>query len=148
MVIAVVVMIAAILSHTTSQNMIAQYFNKTGTCYAGGTCLHEQTNTTFIILSVIAAIIFIIGFIIFRFTKYDVVKEKILMPKLSGDQKTIYDIIIESGGSCLQGEIVEKSKINKVKVSRILDKLEMRGLIERRRHGMSNLIVIKNARKA
>jgi uncharacterized membrane protein len=33
--------------------------------------------------------------------------------------------------------------MNKVTVSRTLDKMEMMGVIERRRHGMSNLVILK-----
>jgi uncharacterized membrane protein len=62
---------------------------------------------------------------------------------LGGDAKRIFEIVKDSNGAVLQGEIVTKSGLDKVKVSRILDKLEMQGLIERRRHGMSNLVVIK-----
>jgi len=56
--------------------------------------------------------------------------------------RKIFDIITQDG-AILQGELVTKSGMDKVKVSRILDKLEMQGLVERRRHGMSNLVVLK-----
>ena len=61
---------------------------------------------------------------------------------LSEEEKKIYEIILQSGAS-FQSDIVEKSGINKVKVSRMLDKLEGKGLVERRRRGMSNVIVPK-----
>jgi uncharacterized membrane protein len=44
-----------------------------------------------------------------------------------------------------QAELIEKTDFNKVKVSRILDKLEGKGLIERRRRGMTNLVLLKHA---
>jgi|SRR3989344_1706206 len=66
------------------------------------------------------------------------------LKSLNDEEKKIYDIIVVSGAA-FQSDIVEKSGINKVKVSRILDKLEGRGLVERRRRGMSNVIVPKQS---
>ena len=42
-----------------------------------------------------------------------------------------------------QSDLVEKTEFDKVKVSRILDKLEGRQLIERKRRGMTNVVVLK-----
>ncbi|HLD57917.1 MAG TPA: MarR family transcriptional regulator [archaeon] len=63
---------------------------------------------------------------------------------LTGDEKTVYDTIVASQGTIFQSELVEKSGLDKVRVSRVLDKLEGRGLIERKRRGMSNVIVLRH----
>ena len=68
---------------------------------------------------------------------------KKVMNGLDKDEKTVFGKIIESQGTILQSELVKKTKFGKVKVTRILDKLEGRGLIERRRRGMSNVIILK-----
>ncbi len=62
---------------------------------------------------------------------------------LSGDEKDIYGKIIESEGVMFQSDLVEKSEFPKAKVSRILDKMEARGLLERKRRGMANAVVLK-----
>ncbi len=62
---------------------------------------------------------------------------------LKEDEKKVYDSIQSSGGAVFQSELVEKLGFSKVKVSRILDKLEGRGLIEKRRRGMANMIILK-----
>jgi uncharacterized membrane protein len=62
---------------------------------------------------------------------------------LSEEEKLIVDKLIDSEGSMLQSEIVEKTNYSKVKVTRILDKLEAKGMIERKRRGMTNLVVLK-----
>jgi uncharacterized membrane protein len=62
---------------------------------------------------------------------------------LGEEEKYVLDKLIESEGSMLQSEIVEKTNYSKVKVTRILDKLEARGMIERKRRGMTNLVVLK-----
>lgn len=73
-------------------------------------------------------------------------KEKRLQSALAflqADERTICNLIKEAGNVIFQSDLVEKSKFNKVKVSRILDKLEGKGLIERRRKGMTNLVILK-----
>lgn len=67
-----------------------------------------------------------------------------IIKTLDGDQKKIYNLIQNLDGVAFQSDLVEKSGFSKVKVTRILDKLEGKGLVERRRHGMSNVIVLKH----
>jgi hypothetical protein len=63
---------------------------------------------------------------------------------LKGDEKALYDLVASSDGVMFQSDLVEKSGLQKVKVSRVLDKLEARGFVERRRRGMSNVVMLKN----
>jgi len=63
---------------------------------------------------------------------------------LVGDEKKLYDLIASSDGVMFQSDLVEKSGLQKVKVSRVLDRLEAQGFLERRRRGMSNVVVLKN----
>jgi hypothetical protein len=63
---------------------------------------------------------------------------------LRGEEKTLYDLVASSDGVMFQSDLVDKSGLQKVKVSRVLDKLEAQGLLERRRRGMSNVVVLKN----
>ncbi len=65
------------------------------------------------------------------------------MENLSLNERRIYEIIASMGGVALQSEIVDKSGLSKSMVSIILDKLEARGLIERRRKGLFNVIILK-----
>lgn len=62
---------------------------------------------------------------------------------LEGEEKKVYEIIGQGGGFIFQNELVEKSGMNKVKVTRILDKLEARGLVERKRRGMANVVTLR-----
>jgi Uncharacterized membrane-associated protein/domain len=62
---------------------------------------------------------------------------------LKGDEKTVYDLIASTDGVMFQSDIVDNSGLSKVKVSRVLDRLEARNLLERRRRGMSNVVVLK-----
>ncbi|MFQ6120608.1 MAG: helix-turn-helix transcriptional regulator [Methanosarcinales archaeon] len=71
-------------------------------------------------------------------------KFKQKVKSLQGEEEKIYQIISDADGSIFQSDIVNKTGFSKVKVSRILDRLETKGIVERRRRGMSNLIVLKD----
>lgn len=58
------------------------------------------------------------------------------------EAKTLKTII--SKKSILQKELIEKMKVSKVKMTRILHKLEDFGYVVRERHGMNNLVVLKD----
>ncbi len=62
---------------------------------------------------------------------------------LGGDEGKVFDLIAKADGMIFQNELVKQSEFSKVKVTRVLDKLEAKGLIERRRRGMTNVIVLK-----
>ncbi len=62
---------------------------------------------------------------------------------LDKEEKNIYDLIAGNQGSIFQSEIVKKTGWSKVRVTRFLDKLEGKGIIERRRRGMTNVIILK-----
>ncbi len=62
---------------------------------------------------------------------------------LKEDEQKIYQTIIEAGGIIEQSELPEKTGISKASVSRALDLLESKGLVERRRRGMGNIVLLK-----
>lgn len=66
-----------------------------------------------------------------------------IMSTLTSDEKNVLLKIIESQGTIFQSDLVDKTKFTKVKVTRILDRLEGKRLIERKRRGMTNVIILK-----
>ena len=62
---------------------------------------------------------------------------------LKDDERRVYEAILEAGGMINQSELPEKTGLSKTSVSRALDLLESRGLVERRRRGMGNVILLK-----
>ncbi|HLE07270.1 MAG TPA: MarR family transcriptional regulator [archaeon] len=62
---------------------------------------------------------------------------------LQADEKKVFEMLSNGDGGEFQSSLVEKSGMSKVSVSRILDRLEAKGLIERRRRGMSNFVILK-----
>lgn len=62
---------------------------------------------------------------------------------LSEDESEIFELITKAHGTIFQSELVEMSGFTKVKVTRLLDKLEGQGLVERKRRGMTNVVILK-----
>jgi len=66
------------------------------------------------------------------------------LTKLNNEEKEIFLFIKENKDKGVyQSNIVEKFNIPKSKVSRILDKLERLEIVERKRRGMTNIILLK-----
>jgi uncharacterized membrane protein len=61
---------------------------------------------------------------------------------LDGDKRKVFNEIVESGGEILQSDLHTQTGFSKAKITRILDYLELKGLIIRKRYGMTNKILI------
>jgi uncharacterized membrane protein len=66
-----------------------------------------------------------------------------IIPTLKDDEQKIFQVIIDSQGIIAQSELSELTGVSKSNVSRALDLLESRGLVERKRRGMGNTILLK-----
>ena len=69
--------------------------------------------------------------------RYDIPKN------LSEEENKIINILKENDGSIFQSDLVEKTEFSKVKITRILDVLEGKKVIERKRRGMTNIVILK-----
>ena len=74
--------------------------------------------------------------------KVDKMQLKRILSILPADEASVLTTIIEKG-SITQTEIKSRSGLSKVKVSRILSRLEQRNVIEKKPHGNTNLIIKK-----
>jgi uncharacterized membrane protein len=63
--------------------------------------------------------------------------------KLTNEEKIIFDLLQKNDGSIYQSDIVKETRFSKVKTTRLLDKLEGKGIIERKRRGMTNIVILK-----
>ena len=129
-------------------------------CSHGTSCpMYGTIHTQTYIAIALIAIIVIIGLVLL-FSKEEKqivikkVKEKSLdnqklkekeqnLKLLDAEEKKVYQLLIDNKGTIFQGELVDKSGFDKVKVTRILDKLEGRQLIQRMRRGMTNVVLLK-----
>lgn len=66
-----------------------------------------------------------------------------LSKTLKEDEAKIYQAILDAGGIMNQGDIGGKVGLSKTTVSRTLELLESRGLVEKRRRGMGNIILLR-----
>ncbi len=66
-----------------------------------------------------------------------------MLKTLRTDEQKICRAIMESDGIISQSELTGKTDLPKANVSRALDMLESRGLVERRRRGMGNVVLLK-----
>ena len=62
---------------------------------------------------------------------------------LTENERRIYELIKSSGGIVLQSDIVKMSNLSKSTVSNILNRLEAMGLIERKRRGPLNIVILR-----
>lgn len=129
------------------------------TCTMGPSCsmyktLSLQTWVSF----AIALVIFFIGlFLILSKEHEKIVIKKIkptldISPKefnkeslknLDKEELEVMNLILKNKGSIFQSEIVNQTTLGKVKITRILDSLESQGLIERKRRGMTNIVMLR-----
>jgi uncharacterized membrane protein len=65
---------------------------------------------------------------------------------LDGDKRKLFNEIVEAGGEILQSELYTQTGFSKAKITRILDYLEVKGLIIRKSYGMTNKIIIDRNR--
>lgn len=64
---------------------------------------------------------------------------------LTADERQLYRKVVEAGGVALQKDLVRAGPFSGPKVTRILDRLERKGILERERHGMTNRIRLSDA---
>ena len=69
-------------------------------------------------------------------------KREELLETLSEDERRVLDIILESNG-IYQSQLIEKTGFSRVRITRILDKLEAKDIVERKRRGMTNFVTLK-----
>jgi uncharacterized membrane protein len=61
---------------------------------------------------------------------------------LSGDERAMFKAIMDSGGEALQKDLIKRTKMSNAKVSRVLDRLEQKGVVSKERYGSTNKIRI------
>ena len=65
------------------------------------------------------------------------------LENLDEEEKQVMSIILRDEGATYQSDLIKETKLTKVKISRILDRLQGKGLIERKRRGMTNMVVVR-----
>ena len=123
----------------------------------GETCTHGPTCSMFDTIAVqtwislaIVGIILVIGLVIMFMKpterivvkKIKAKKKKIDLKGLNAREKEVVKML-QKEGAVFQRTMMEKLEIGKVGMTRILDKLESKEILERKRRGMNNVVVLK-----
>ena len=67
---------------------------------------------------------------------------EVLLRALEGDERKAVELIASKGGRILQNELVNSLDFSKAKVSGVLMNLEKRGIITKKKYGLTNCISI------
>tara|TARA_Y100000310_G_scaffold89923_1_gene87070 strand:- start:31223 stop:31678 length:456 start_codon:yes stop_codon:yes gene_type:complete len=116
-------------------------------CTHGDSCPMEVTLQTQKNISYgLIGLIIISGTLLIFFMRDEekkAIAKNIDLEKLDPREKHIMQILMDHEGSVFQSDLVKETKQSKVKITRVLDKLEGKGLIERKRRGMANIVLLK-----
>jgi len=146
--IAVLMMVIVLIFNFGLRDIVSQ------TCTHGPECsMYDTIEIQTYFSLAIAGIVVVIGlFLIFSKPDEKIItklikekKKKLNLEGLEKEEKDIVQYIIEEGGAVFQSTLMEKFDIGKVKTTRVLDKLEAKQLIERKRRGMNNIVVLKTS---
>ena len=116
-------------------------------CPAYGT-VNQQTYLSLAIVGIL--IILGIVLIISNPQKETVIKKveskkqkiKLDTADLKPEEKKVLNIIIDAK-AIFQADLIEKTQFGKAKITRIIDRLEGKGFVERKRRGATNIVVLK-----
>ena len=122
-------------------------------CSHGPECpMYGTIRTQTYISLAIAALVLIIGLVLIFskeserliIKKVKEKKKKLNLQGLDSEERKVIDLLLTENNAMFQSSLMEKLEIGKVKATRLLDKLEAKQLIERKRRGMNNIIVLKD----
>ncbi len=110
-------------------------------------CPAHTSNTSWILVFSFSLAFLILGsglFLVLSQVKKELLElRKIDFSKLDEEEKGVYELLKKNEGSMYQSDIIKETNFSKVKVTRILDKLEAKKVIDRKRRGMTNIIILK-----
>ena len=123
-------------------------------CTHGDQCtMYTTLNSQLFLSFAIVGIILIVGlYIMFSKPEEKVVIKKVMekqkkkqidLKGLNKQEKEEIKEIQKENGVIFQAELKERLEIGKVGMTRLLDKLESKEIIERKRRGMNNIVVLK-----
>ena len=116
--------------------------------------MYDSVNyQTYFALAIVGVLVIFSLFLIFSKPNESVIVKKIKDKKIEKnvdlssfrlEEKQVYNLIKENG-AIFQADLIEKTGFSKARMTRIIDKLEGNGLVERKRRGMTNVVVLKES---
>lgn len=146
---AVIVIIIFLFQNALREIVAASCGEAHGSTCPMYTTITQQTYLAIAIVGIIIIISFVLIFskpqkeIIIKKVKEKKQKKKIDFNEFRPGEKEVFRLI-EKNGTVFQAELIEKTGFTKARMTRILDKLEGSELIERKRRGLTNVVVLKD----
>ena len=114
--------------------------------------MYDSVNyQTYLALGIVGILVIFSLFMIFskpnekvvvRNVKEKKIEKKVDLSSFKPEEKQVYNLIKEEG-TIFQAELIDKTGFSNAKMSRIIDRLEGHELVERKRRGMNNVVVLK-----
>ena len=111
---------------------------------------HDNYNSWLILVAFgIAFLIIVSGIYMLFFPPKKVVlkesqdRKEVDPTTLDEEERNIYNLLLLKEGSAYQSDLIKEIGMTKVKMSRVLDRLEGKHVLERKRRGMTNIVVLK-----
>ena len=114
--------------------------------------MYDSVNyQTYLALGIVGVLIIFSLFLIFSKPDEKIIVKKIKEKKVEKkadlssfrpEEKQVYNLVKENN-AIFQADLIEKTEFSKARMTRIVDKLEGAGLVERKRRGMTNVVVLK-----
>lgn len=138
------------------QNALTSFVNSSCTlAHGGNSCPMYDTITqqTYLALGIVGILILVSLVLMFskpqerviiktKTVEKKVQKKEIDTSNLKTEEKQVLKIIQENK-TIFQADLIEKTQLGKAKITRIIDRLEGSGIVERKRRGMTNIVVLK-----
>ena len=145
--IAIIMAVIVLIFNIGLKNIVGE------TCTHGPTCSMYDTIAvqTWISMAIVGVILLIGIVLMFIKPKEKVIIKTIKEKKKKKDyssldkkEKEVVNLLLNEGNAMFQADLMEKLGIGKVGLTRLLDKLEAKQIIERKRRGMNNIVVLKD----
>src|SRR3989344_2361584 len=149
--IAVVMIFVVFLFNNALQDIVNATCSEAG---HGDSCpmyetISRQTNLSLVIVGIL---ILVGGFLILSKPNEKIVEKTVIkkvtekrkpidVSNLDSDEKKVVELLQKEGNAIFQADLMEKLGKGKVGITRLLDKLEAKQIIERKRRGMNNIVV-------
>ncbi len=115
-----------------------------GSCSLESCPYHQEQDASWMlgVVSVLVAFLGGMGFYLLVSKKEEVITQKEFdVSGLSDEEQKIFQKIIQEKEGVFQSTLAKEFQLSKVQMTRLLDKLEGLGFVERKRRGMSNIIL-------
>lgn len=148
--ISVLIIVIIFLFNSVLKEIVSE---SCGVIHGGLECpMYDSVNQqTYLALAIVGILIVISGVLIFSKPQKEFIikkvpeknkKKKIDTSELRSEEKKVLSLIQENK-AIFQSDIIEKTGFGKAKVTRIIDRLEGKEFVERKRRGMTNVVVMR-----